>query len=287
MKFFRRKEDSLQPIKKPSVNSAKRGKRTIVFSIDKRQKFVIGMIVLSVGLFLSEFQFEKAGIIVAVVLGLVTDLILYWAVKDDLEDNFSIGIFILPFFYSLAFALFYFLLPTRLLFRLILTTLYAFGLYSLFLSENIFTVGAIRTIALLSGARIVSFVLTLLSYFFLTNTIFSLHQVVFLTIPLVALCTFPLVYQALWTYTIQKAPMPIRAWAGVISLCIIEVALAVWFWPSSPTVIALFLAGFLYTLVGLSHVWFEKRLFRSVMWEYVWVGVIVFFVLLLFTSWGK
>lgn len=287
MKFFRRKETPDQTIKKPSVSPAKKGKKTIVFSIDKRQKFVLGMMVLSIGLFLSEFQFEKAGIVVAIILGLLTDVILYWAVKDDLEDNFSIGIFILPFFYSLAFALFYFLLPTRILFRLILTTLYAFGLYSLFLSENIFTVGAIRTIALLSGARIVSFVLTLLSYFFLTNTIFSLHQVIFLTIPLLALYTYPLVYQALWTYTIQKTPMPIREWAGVISLCIIEVAVAVWFWPSSPTVIALFLAGFLYTLVGLSHVWFEKRLFRSVMWEYVWVGVIVFFVLLLFTSWGK
>lgn len=245
------------------------------------------MIVLSLGLFLSEFQFEKAGIVVAIILGLLTDLILYWAVKDDLDDNFSLAIFTLPFFYSLAFALFYFLLPTRLLFRLILTTLYAFGLYSLFLSENIFTVGSIRTIALLSGARIVSFVLTLLSYFFLTNTVVSLHQTIFITVPLIAIFTYPLVYQALWTYNIQKTPVPLREWAGVISLCIVEVAAAVWFWPSSPTVIALFLAGFLYTLVGLSHVWFEKRLFRSVMWEYVWVGAIVFFVLLLFTSWGK
>ena len=67
----------------------------------------------------------------------------------------------------------------------------------------------------------------------------------------------------------------------------IEIAAVVWFWPSTPTVIALFLAGFFYTIVGISHVWFEKRLFRGVMWEYVWVGATVCFVLLLFTSWGK
>jgi len=78
-----------------------------------------------------------------------------------------------------------------------------------------------------------------------------------------------------------------RQWAGVVTLCLVELASVAWFWPSSPTVIALFLAGILYTMVGLSHVWFDKRLFRNVMWEYVWVGVIVFFVLLLFTSWGR
>ena len=245
------------------------------------------MIVLSLGLFFAEFQFEKAGVVVAIILGLLTDLILYWAIREDLKENFSIELFILPFFYSLAFTLFYFLLPTRIIIRLVLTSLYAFGLYSLFLSENIFTVGAIRTIALLSGARIVSFVLTLISYFFLTNILFSLHLWIFFTIPLLAIYTYPLVYQALWTYDLQKLIPSIKVWAAVISLCILELGIAVWFWPSSPTVIALSLAGFLYTLVGLSHVWFEKKLFRSVLWEYVWVGVIVVFVLLLFTSWGK
>jgi len=288
MKFFTRKKSADSGITKNSgVIQAKKGKKGIFLAIDKRQTFVLGTIILSLGLFLAEFQFERAGIVVAIILGILTDLILYWAIKDDLEDNFSIGLFILPFFYTMAFTLFYFLLPTRILIRLILTSLYAFGLYSLFLSENIFTVGAIRTIALMSGARIVSFVLTLLSYFFLTNTLFSLHLWIFLTIPLLALYTYPLVYQALWTYDLQKNISSLRAWAAIVSLCIIEAGIGVWFWPSSPTVIALFLAGFLYTLVGLSHVWFEKKLFRSVMWEYVWVGVVVVFVLMLFTSWGK
>lgn len=288
MKFFTRKKTGESGItKSPTVSSAKKGKKTFLLSIDKRQTFVLGTIVLSLGLFLAEFQFERAGIVVAIILGILTDLILYWAIREDLEDNFSIGLFILPFFYSLAFTLFYFLLPTRILIRLVLTSLYAFGLYSLFLSQNIFTVGAIRTIALLSGARIVSFVLTLLSYFFLTNTLFSLHLWIFLTIPLLALYTYPLVYQALWTYDLQKNIPSLRGWAAIVSLCIVEAGIGVWFWPSSATVIALFLAGFLYTMVGLSHVWFEKKLFRSVMWEYVWVGVVVVFVLMLFTSWGK
>ena len=66
-----------------------------------------------------------------------------------------------------------------------MTSLYALGLYSLFLSQNIFTVSSIRTIALLSGARTVSLVLTLLSFFFLSNVVFSFHINIFLTLLLI------------------------------------------------------------------------------------------------------
>lgn len=281
--------DAAKVLPRPNSSTVKKGKKTLVFSIDKRQKFVLGVSILSLGLFITELQFGQSGIAfgIAFVLALLTDLFLYWAIRNDLKDNFSISLFILPLFYSLAFALFYFLVPARLLFRLLLTGLYAFGLYSLYLSQNIFTVSSIRTIALLSGARIVSFVITLLSYFFLTNIVFTLHVPLPVTIAVMAVYTFPLVYQSLWTYTLQKSVHPVKLWAGVVTLCLIESATLLWFWPSSPTVIALFLTGFLYTLVGLSHVWLEKRLFRGVLWEYVWVGVIVFFVLNLFTSWGK
>lgn len=285
--IFRRKENRDRKNNFTPVLTAKRGKRVITFSIDKRQKFVLSVIILSVCLFISEFQFGKSGIIVATLLAFITEGLLYWSIKDDLKDNFSISLFILPFFYTLAFVLFYFIIPARLLFRLVLTTLYAFGLYSLFLSENIFTVSSIRTIALLSGGRIVSFVITLLSYFFLTNILFTLHLNVIFIIPTIIIYTFLLVYQSLWTYNLQKTMPVMREWAGVITLCVTEAAVLVWFWPSSPTVIALFLTGYLYTLVGLSHVWFEKKLFKNVLWEYTWVGVTVFFVLLLFTEWGK
>ncbi|MBP6882581.1 MAG: hypothetical protein KBC15_03440, partial [Candidatus Levybacteria bacterium] len=106
--------------------------------------------------------------------------------------------------------------------------------------------------------------------------------------PLMVLYTFPLAYQSLWSYAPAKTPnRQLLEWAGGLTLCMIEIAAVLWFWPSTPTVIALFLAGFFYTIVGISHVWFEKRLFRGVMWEYVWVGATVCFVLLLFTSWGK
>lgn len=287
MLFFKRKKkrevsSSLQ------ADGAKKGKKQFVLAIDKRQKFVLGVMVLSGILFVSEFQFGRSGLVVAVILGILMDVILFWAIKEDLKENFTPSVFILPFFYSLSFGLFYFLVPARLIFRLLLTAFFAFGAYSLFLSKNIFTVSSIRTIALLSGARIVSFILTMLSYFFLSNIIFTLHLHLIFVLPLMVLYTFPLAYQSLWSYAPAKTPnRQLLEWAGGLTLCMIEIAAVLWFWPSTPTVIALFLAGFFYTIVGISHVWFEKRLFRGVMWEYVWVGATVCFVLLLFTSWGK
>jgi len=281
------KKNTFQFLKK-HIHTSKTGKKALIFVFDKRQKFVISVGLLAIGLFLAEFQFGRSGIIIPLFLALFTNILFYWAVKDDLQDQSSYSVFIMPTFYSLAFGLFYSLVPANLLVRAFVTGLYAFGLYSLFLSQNIFIVGAIRTIALLSGARIVSFVITLLAFFFLTNITFTLHLGMVPTLLIMFLFSYPIIFQSLWTYTLQeKVNKTLFLWSFALTLCIIEAAAVLWFWPSSPTVIALFLAGFFYTIVGLSHVWLERRLFRGVLWEYVWVGAAVFFVLLLFTPWGK
>lgn len=267
--------------------SNKKSKEKISFGIDKRQKFVLGTLALSLSLFFTEFQFGKSGLYAAILLSIATNVFLFWAIYEDFRENRALPVFILPFFYSLSFGLFYFLTPTAFLSHLVLAIMYGFGLYSLFLSQNIFIVSSIRTITLLSGARIVSFVITLISFFFLTNIIYTLHVIIFPVISLLAVYTCLLVYHSLWTYSLQKNIQPLVLWTSGATICILEAATILWFWPSNPTVIALFLTGFFYTLVGISHIWFERRLFKGILWEYVWVGCIVFFVLLSFTQWGK
>jgi hypothetical protein len=271
------------------MKSTKKQKRLITIVISKRQKFVFGVGVLSFGLFLlGNNQVGKYALHIAITLAILSDAFLLWAVYKDLKENFNGSVFILPFFYSFAFGLFYFLVPARFLFRIILCVIYALGLYSLFLVQNIFTVASIRTIALLQGARIVSIVITLLAYFFLSNIIFSLHLHILPMLFLITLCTYLLAYQSIRTYVLQKSAYPsLKLWTGGLTLCLIESAALLWFWPGTPTVNAIFLAGFFYTLVGLSHMWFERRLFRSVLWEYSWVGVVVFCILVAFTQWGK
>ncbi|MBI4096617.1 MAG: hypothetical protein HY425_02765 [Candidatus Levybacteria bacterium] len=256
-------------------------KKDLLFDIPKRQKFIISVAVLSLILFSSEQLFGKRGAYAAILLSVLTDIFIFWAVKKDIKDNFSPQIFILPFFYSLACALFYFLFPARLAIRIGMTLVYAIGLYSLLLSENIFIVSSIRTIALLSSARTVSFVITILTYLFLSNVIFSLHANVFLTLFLIIALSFPLILHSFWTHTLDGKLISNLLWIFLLTVCSAELALAVWFWPAVPMLIGIFLAGFFYVFIGLSQVWLDRRLFKNVVWGYVWVS---FFVLLLFAT---
>jgi len=252
--------------------------------LTKRQKFIIGVLVLSLGLFVAEHILGKSGISIILVLSVLTIIFLYYALRQDLEDNFGPQVFILPFFYSLSVGLFYLLVPARFLTRVGMASLYAFGLYSLFLSQNIFTVSSIRTIALLSGARTVSLVLTLLSYFFISNVVFSFHINIFITLLLIFIYSFPMILQSIWIHTLDKNPLAQIFWVLSLSVCLVEVSIFLWFRPSSPTVSALFLTAMFYVLVGLTQAWFEKRLFRSVILEYVWVTVISFIFLVFFAN---
>src|SRR5579863_1975955 len=125
-------------IRHGQASSGKKGRRKLQFAIDKRQKFVLAVIILSLGLFFTEYQLTKWGLIVTLLLPFLTVLFLGWAVFDDLKENKLYQIIILPFIYTFAFGFFYLLTPTSFFVHLLLTAIYAFGVYSLFLSHNIF-----------------------------------------------------------------------------------------------------------------------------------------------------
>src|SRR3989344_8841876 len=200
------------PVQNISQSRLSKRKRSFKFSIEKRHKFVIGTVFLSLGLFFAEFQFGKTGIYIPFIISILTVFFLYWAIYPDLRENRTLEAFILPFFYSLSFGMFYFLTPTAFVFRLLIAAIFAFGLYSVFLSQNILAISSIRTITLLSGARIVSFVATLLSYFFLTNIVFTLHLNIFVVIILMMIYSSALVFHSLWTYTLTNPDRSLLAW---------------------------------------------------------------------------
>lgn len=263
--------------------------------LTKRQRFATGIIILSILLFIADHFLERSGFVVIIFLSVLTNVFLYWALHRDLKENFAPQVFILPFLYTLGFGLFSPLIPARILADLTLTIIYAIGLYSLFLSQNIFTVSGVRTIALLSGARTVSFVITILTFLFITTVIFSLNFNVFIALIFFFITSFLLTAQSIWTYTLEKNIKKNFSYVFFLTVCQLEVATVLWFWPNRswllssfdppPVLISLFLTGFFYICIGLSHLWFEKRLFKSTLWEYVWIGAVVLIFLVAFTSW--
>lgn len=255
--------------------------------ISKRGKFVIFVIILTAGVFLSEFTGGITLLYIGFFLAVLTVVFLYIALKEDIKPKTFYPIIILPFFYTLSFILFYELIPARLLSRFVLTAVYAFGIYSLFLSQNIFAISYARTINLVRSARIVSYVITIFVLFFLLNIVFSLRLPFYITPILVVAAAFLLSFQSLWAYTEDREnTKEVTFYSAFIALMMGELAVSLIIWPVTAAIYAIFLTGLFYVYLGLTHTWLEKRLFKSVLWEYVWVGVLSVLFLILFAKWG-
>ncbi|MBP7832316.1 MAG: hypothetical protein KA035_00930 [Candidatus Levybacteria bacterium] len=256
--------------------------------LSKRGKFVVSVLLLSAALFFSEFTTGIVVVSLGFVLSLVTVIFLYLILKDDIsKKSHFLPILILPFFFTLSFSLFYSLIPARLLTRVLLTGVYAFGAYSLFLTENIFAISSLRTINLLRSARIVSFVITIFVLFFLFNIIFSLRLPLYVTPFLVAAISFLMSAQFLWSYSENReSGREVYIYSSCLSLMMGELAFVLSLWPVTAAIYAIFLTGLFYTYSGLCNAWLERRLFKGILWEYIWVGALSVLFLLVFSKWG-
>lgn len=255
-------------------------------NFNKRQKFVLAIFVLSVGFFISQF-IGVYGVIAGAVLSFLTCFFLYLILKKDIEGTFYYPILLLPFLYTLSFSLFDLLIPSRMISRFIITAFYAFGLYSLFLTQNIFAISSIRTINLLRSARIVSFIIAIVILFFLINVIFSLHFYTFVMPLFIFTVTFLLNLQSFWSYSLDRQMLSeVILYAAINSFALSQLSFVLTLWPVNATIYSIFLTGIFYTFSGLSHTWFERKLFKGVMWEFVWVGFLSIIILILFSNWG-
>ncbi|HMS23038.1 MAG TPA: hypothetical protein PKA38_04735 [Candidatus Levybacteria bacterium] len=257
-------------------------------SLTKRGKFVLCVFSLSVAVYFSELFSGGIIIFLSFFLATLTVFFLYLILRKDInKKSYLLPIFILPFFYTLSFSLFYSLIPSRFLTRILLTLIFSFGAYSLFLTQNIFAISTLRTINLLRSARIVSFVITIFVLFFMFSIIFSLRLPLYVTPFLVGAISYLMATQFLWSYSeSREGSREVFLFSGGISIMMIELAFALSIWPVSASIYAIFLTGIFYTYSGLAHAWLEKRLFKGILWEYVWVGVLSVLFLLVFSKWG-
>jgi hypothetical protein len=257
------------------------------FYLTKKQKFAFITFFLSAGMFFSTYLSGISLIIFSVVLSLLGVVLLYLSLRNDIRGTFYYPILILPFFFTISFAVFYSLIPERFLTRVVLTVLYAFGLYSLFLTQNIFAVSAIRTINLLRSARIVSFVLTIVVLFLLINIVFSLRLPFFITPFVIFTITFLLNFQSLWVYSLSKAFVHESFTLSLlIAVALGQLAFILNLWPVNAAIYSIFITGIFYAYSGLTHAWIEKRLFKGILWEYIWVGFLSILILVFFSNWG-
>ncbi len=255
--------------------------------LSKRQRFLITSFVLTLGFvgiqFLdNQFRFPAIG-----GLGLLTIGLFTWSLWEGLGRNMTLLSLILPAFFTLGVGVFWFLLPTSIFTRLPILIFYGIGIYVLCLTSNIYSVAAIRTIALLRAARGVGFVLTLVTSFLIYDAILSLKTLLPVTALSVLFLSFPLFLQGFWAVPLEKEfSKELFILSLISSLIIGEVAAALFFWPVTVVVGSLFLTVAVYMLLGLGQAKLEDRLFSQTIREYLVVGFLVFIGMFFATHWG-
>lgn len=256
--------------------------------MSKRKRFIVTSLILSAGLLvianLVDLSLRYLGI---GFLSLLTVGLTIWSLKEALEGIEWLIIPILPVFFTLSVSLFHFLLPPSFVTLVIVILSFAFGIYVLFLTENIFSVAAIHNIALFRAASSVAFLLTLVTAFFLFDVIFSFRLALWLNAGLVFLTSLGLFLQSLWSVKLEKVlDQKTCFYSIVLALVLGQFAFALSFWPVSVVLASLFLTAVAYVLLGLSQAHLTGRLFRKTVREYLLVGIGVFFTLILTTRWG-
>lgn len=253
----------------------------------KRQKFLLSSGILSFGFLfiqLANILFRYEAI---VVIALASALLSFWSLREGLGRSATLLTLILPVAFTLGIGLFYFLLPANIWARVPVVALFAVGFYALLLTANIYTVAAIRTIALLRAASAVGFLLTLAAAFFLFDTVFSLRLYPWANSILVFLVCLPLVLQNLWSVELEeRVSSQVLHLTAAISMVAAELAFILSFWPVSVAVGSLFLTSVLYVTLGLSAAKLQQRLFAQTVREYLLVGLVVFVTMYLTTRWG-
>lgn len=257
-----------------------------MFDLNKRQKIIIASVLLTFGLLSTQLVDFNLRFRFLAGLTVLAYLVSLWALWEGLNLLKAVMILILPTLFVLGLASFYFLLPVRWLTRLPIALLFGLSFYSLLLSQNVFNVAAIRTIPLYRAASTVAFLFTLITAFFLFNVIHAFNLLFVWNGLLVFLVSFPLILQVLWSVEMDEKLQPsVVIQSLLLSLCMGELALVFSFWPMVTTMWSITLASAMYVFVGLSTQFLRDRLTKRVTWEYLTIGVLVFLVAFLTTSW--
>lgn len=252
----------------------------------KRQKIVLTSIILTLGFILITQPVNvlfKRYYLVA-LFGFVAYVLTLFSLWKGMTFRKAILLMILPVFYVIAFTGFYFLFKyVRWLTRLPAALFFGISFYWLILSQNILNVASDRAIPLYRAASTANFIYTVFSSILVVSIIFSLNLSFYWNGLAVALVTFPLSLQSLWSLKMEKLDPQLVVYSFVISLILGESAIALSFWPQSPLINSLLLNSINYIFLGIMSEYLRDRLKKRVILEYSQIGGGLMLIILILT----
>ncbi|MEK7154833.1 MAG: hypothetical protein AAB697_01770 [Patescibacteria group bacterium] len=258
----------------------------------KRQKFVLTAAILTFGLgWLPKIPLDYQYWYIALT-GAVTLVLFLWSLKEGLNGVEWFTLPVLPVLFTVGFELFSILLVVpsgfwQPMVRGVVLAVFGVSQYALLLTTNIFSVAAIRTIALFRTATAMGFLMTLATGFLAYDAVFSFRPGFWISAPVVVIISFLLLLPSLWSVNLNEG-ISLKIIKYSVWMAILQGALtvAISFWPVSLTVASLFLTTMLYTYLGIAQHHFSQRLFSKTVWEYVTVGAVVLATMLLTAGLG-
>lgn len=267
-------------VKELFIKRVKRWDRKL--SLSKRQQFVGITLLLTIGMVLTYLAPAEVRYLFVFGLSLCTYILSAFALRQDLKGVEWVTLLSLPTLYTAAVCLFYFLLPTRWITRLPFAFLYSIGMYALLLTENIYNVAANRTIALLRAAHSIGFLITLVTFFLLSQTTLAFRSYGIVNTIVIGALSFLLVLQALWSMELATViSMRIKLIVAVITLCLMQLTWILAYLPIRTTMQALLLTTTMYCLVGMAQQYLVDRLYRRTVFEFFAVFVVVFVIVII------
>ncbi len=256
------------------------------FDLNKRQKIIIASILVTLGLVSTQLTDYNLRFRFIIGLAIFSYLLSLWVLWTDLDKVKAVVLMILPTLYTVAVVSFYFLLPVRWVTRLPVALFFGFTFYLLLLAQNVFNVAAVRTIPLYRAASTAAFLFTLITAFFIYNVIYAFNLLFIWNGILVAIVSFPLIVQILWSIEMEdKISGSILTQSLILSIILGELGFALSFWPIATTMWSLTLASSMYVSVGLITQFLRNRVNKRVVGEYLLIGCLVLIVSFLTTSW--
>jgi len=257
------------------------------YQITKRQKFVLMSFFLTVILITTQTVDKSLRLHTISFLAAATLFLSIFALWGELSGVKYFLLLLLPVYFVVGTSLFYFLLPVRWLTRLPFALIFGISIYLLMLTSNIYNVAAIRTIGLLRAAHAVGLLFSIISTFFLTNVLFSLHLPFYLVILGVFAITFPLYIVGLWSYELAEfISKRVFIFGLIFAFVTAQIAQVLSFWPIAPINGGLSIATLMYVLLGLSQFEFQGKLKQRVIYEHLIVAFCVFVIVVVTTRWG-
>ncbi len=257
------------------------------YIFDKRQRFATQTILLTAGILITQLIWEDYRFFMVGVLSIFCYLLTIWSLLEDIKGVEWLLLFILPVFFTIAVSLFYFLLPVRMLSRLIIASVFAVGMYAILLIENINNVAAERSIQLVRAAQSVGLLITSVTIFLLANILYSLRLIFWQNMMLTFFFSLFLALQSLWSIKLEaKISASLLIYSAIVSLCLSEMAFGLSFWPIQNASYSLLITATFYALIGIFQQYLSDRFFINTIREYILVFIFTLFLALFTTSWN-